>query len=44
VDEAASHFAGARRDLVVRHLETLAILGEVNRVGDSYSAAPSPAT
>ena len=28
-DEAVASFAGARRDLVVRHLETLALMGEV---------------
>jgi hypothetical protein len=42
VDEATSHFEGARRDLVTRHLETLAILGEVHVVGeDHYAAAPA---
>jgi hypothetical protein len=44
VDEAASHFAGARRDLIERHLETLAILGEVHVVGDGLYAAPPPAS
>jgi hypothetical protein len=33
VDEAASRFRGARREIVARHLETLAILGEL-RVAD----------
>ena len=28
-DEAMQQFTGARRDLVVRHLETLALMGEV---------------
>ncbi|HEX6938417.1 MAG TPA: hypothetical protein VF158_03330, partial [Longimicrobiales bacterium] len=31
VEEATSAFRGARRDLVERHLETLAIMGEVQR-------------
>ena len=34
------HFAGARRDVVERHLETLAILGEVHVVGEGLYAAP----
>lgn len=34
VEEAASRFKGARRDLVERHLETLAILGELNVAED----------
>jgi hypothetical protein len=42
VDEVMSHFSGARRELVVRHLETLAILGEVTLVGEGlYSAQPA---
>jgi hypothetical protein len=28
-DEASANFVGARRDLVQRHLETLALMGEV---------------
>lgn len=28
-DEATAHFASAKRDHVVRHLETLALMGEV---------------
>lgn len=40
VEEAASRFVGARRDLVERHLETLAILGEVMALeGKKYTAA-----
>lgn len=31
VDAAVRHFTGARRDIVTRHLETLALLGEVVR-------------
>lgn len=39
-DEAVTQFKGARRELVVRHLETLAILGEVRVTeGGRYSAA-----
>lgn len=40
VGEAVTQFKGARRELVVRHLETLAILGEVRATeGGRYSAA-----
>ena len=38
VPEAVRRLAGARRDLVARHLETLAILGEVRDVGDGRYA------
>ncbi len=39
-DEAAASFTGARRDLVVRHLDTLALMGEVVRDADGrYQAA-----
>ncbi|TKC99643.1 class I SAM-dependent DNA methyltransferase [Polyangium fumosum] len=42
VDEAARRFAGARRDIVARHLETLAILGEVQTVGpEQYASTPA---
>ena len=34
VDEVAASFDGARRDLVERHLETLALMGEVVRDAD----------
>lgn len=40
VGEAVKRFMGARRDLVARHLETLAILGEVRGTGEGrYMAA-----
>ena len=35
VDEALRRFTGARRELVVRHFETLAILGEVQTLDDA---------
>ena len=34
VDDATAHFAGARREIVARHLETLAILGELREGAD----------
>ena len=34
VEEAAVSFKGARRDIVSRHLETLAILGALRRAED----------
>ena len=40
VDEAVGRFVGAQRDLVVRHLETLAVLGEVQPVGDGRYGVP----
>ncbi len=40
VDDATAHFAGARREIVARHLETLAILGELRVDADgTYRAA-----
>ena len=40
VDDATKHFAGAKREIVNRHLETLAILGEVRVVAEGrYEAA-----
>ena len=40
VDDAMARFNGAKREIVVRHLETLAILGEVRVLADgSYGAA-----
>ena len=41
VDEAARQFVGARRDLVTRHFETLALLGEVVRDGEGRYAVPA---
>lgn len=39
-DEIAARFAGARRDLVARHLETLGIMGELRaEPGGRYSAS-----
>ena len=40
VDDASARFNGAKREIVARHLETLAILGEVRVLGDgTYGAA-----
>lgn len=38
VDEAVARLAGAKRDLVHRHLETLALLGEVHALDDGRFA------
>lgn len=39
VDAAVKRFSGAKRDLIERHLESLAILGEVQRLDDGRYAA-----
>lgn len=39
IDEAATRFRGAPRAIVLRHLETLAILGEVRALEDGRYAA-----
>jgi len=44
VEEVMSHFLGARRDLATRHLETLAILGELHLVREGLYAAPPAVT
>jgi hypothetical protein len=38
LDDVVAAFAGARRDLVERHLETLALMGEARRVNGHYEA------
>ena len=43
VDEAMSRFVDARREIVARHLETLAILGEVRALGEERYAVAIPA-
>ena len=40
VEEAVRRFAGAKRDIVARHLETLAILGEVAPVAAGRYGVP----
>ncbi|MGV3708220.1 MAG: class I SAM-dependent DNA methyltransferase [Gemmatimonas sp.] len=41
VQSAVQHFAGARREIVTRHLETLEILGELRVLGDGrYASVP----
>lgn len=42
-DEAAKSFTGARREIVARHLETLAILGELRVTNDGRFSEVSPA-
>jgi hypothetical protein len=41
VDEAVRRFGGAKREIVARHLETLAILGELREVAAGRYAAPA---
>jgi hypothetical protein len=41
VDHAVRHFTGAKRELVERHLETLAILGEIREVEPGLYSAVS---
>jgi hypothetical protein len=41
VDDAARHFAGAPRQIVQRHLETLDLLGEVMRDAEGRYAMPA---
>jgi hypothetical protein len=42
VDDAMQRISGARRDIVRRHLETLALLGEVRTTTDGrYAIAAS---
>ena len=42
VDEAAAAFDGAKRDLVQRHLETLALMGELTTTADGrFLLAPA---
>jgi amino acid permease len=42
VEEAARRFSGAKRDIVQRHLEMLAIVGDLHAIGDGHYAAPPP--
>ncbi len=41
VEEAVGRFSGAKKEIVQRHLETLAILGELHAMGDGHYAAPA---
>jgi hypothetical protein len=43
IEDAAARFLGARRDIVQRHLETLAMLGEVHDVGGGRYAVAAGA-
>ena len=43
VDEATDRFVNARRDIVARHFETLALLGEVIDLGEGRYVASVPA-
>jgi hypothetical protein len=38
IDEALQRFTGEKREIVARHLETLAILGELQRLASRYHA------
>ena len=40
VDDAVKRFAGARRDVVERHLETLRLLGELRLADDGPYGVP----
>ena len=42
VDDAVRHFQGARREIIARHLETLAILGELRAVEPDRYAGAAP--
>jgi hypothetical protein len=42
VEEACARFRGGRKDIVARHLETLAILGELHEIGEGHYTAASP--
>jgi hypothetical protein len=42
VEEACARFRGGRKDIVARHLETLAILGELHEIREGHYAAASP--
>jgi hypothetical protein len=41
IEEATGAFKGTKRDLVARHLETLAILGEVRQMKNGRYMAPT---
>lgn len=44
VDDATRRFVEAPREIVARHLETLAILGEVRALGEDRYAPSAPAS